>query len=361
MAKLALRHVHTFRDRHGRMRHYFRRGKAKAIPLPGIPGSEEFMAAYQTALGAAPPVPAPLDIGASRTQPGTIDALVVAYYRSSDWTSLEPETQKTRRRYIEGFRVQNGRKQVATLTASAIQAMMAAIDNVYTRRHWFKAIRGLLKSAVPTMLKVDPTDGITAPKLPKTKGHHMWTDVEIEQYRAYWKIGTPQRLVFEFALEAVSRRCEVVRLGPQHIRDGWIRIERAHGSADVEIPLTPELQAACEAMPRGHLTYLISRTGTPRSPAALGNDFRKWATEAGLPARCRLHGLKKGGMRRLAEAGNTTHELMGISGHKTLAMVQLYTDGADQKKLAASGIKKKIGGQSENTNVANPKVPRSQT
>jgi hypothetical protein len=349
MAKLVLRHIHSFRDRHGRMRHYFRRRGEKAIPLQGIPGSAEFMAAYQTALAVKPPPPPPLDIGACRTEPGTIDALIVVYYRSAAWNALDPETRKTRRRYIEKFRVQNGKKRVATLTQEVIEKMMSQIPAVGTRRHWFKAIRGLLTAAVPSMLKVNPTDGIAAPKLPRTKGHHTWTDDEIEQYRSYWKLGTPQRLVMEFALEAVSRRCEVVRLGPQHVKNGLIRIERCHGSEDVEIPLTPELQAACDAMPKGHLTYLVSKAGKPRVPAGLGNDFRKWATDAGLPARCRLHGLKKGGMRRLAEAGNTSHELMGISGHKTMAMVELYTRGADRKKLAASGIAKKVGqGQSEN-------------
>lgn len=43
--------------------------------------------------------------------------------------------------------------------------------------------------------------------------------------------------------------------------------------------------------------------GKPRSKYGLGNDFAKCATEAGLPSNCRLHGLKKGGMRRLAGAG----------------------------------------------------------
>jgi hypothetical protein len=41
----------------------------------------------------------------------------------------------------------------------------------------------------------------------------------------------------EFALETTSRRGEVVRLGR-------IRIERTHGSRDVDIPLTADLQAA---------------------------------------------------------------------------------------------------------------------
>jgi integrase len=358
MSRIKLQFVQSFVDRHGRARHYFRRSGCKVIPLPGLPGSEEFMAAYQAALAA---MPKPVEIGESRTQPGTINALVVAYYQTAEWTALDSETQKTRKRIIEKFRVAHGHKRVALLQGEHIEKMMAAIPNVYARRHWLKAIRGLLKAAVPTMRKEDPTKGIAMPKLPKSKGHHTWTDAEIEQYRAFWPLGTQQRLVMEFALEAVSRRCEVVRLGPQHVRDGRIRIERHHGSADVDIPLTPELQAACEAMPKEHLTYIVTAYGKPRSVAGLGNDFAKWATDAKLPNRCRLHGLKKGGMRRLAEAGNTTHELMAISGHRTLSEVQRYTADADRKKLADSGMKKKVGGENKNTEVSNLPAPPRQT
>src|SRR6476646_2200671 len=187
---------------------------------------------------------------------------------------------------------------------------------------------------------------------PEKPRHHTWTDDEIEQYRAYWPLGTQQRLVMEFALETTSRRGEVVRLGPQHVKNGHIHIERTHGSKDVDIPVSPKLQAACDAMPKAHLTYIATAYGKPRSKFGLGNDFAKWATEAGLPARCRLHGLKKGGMRRLAEAGNTTHELMAISGHRTMSEVRRYTEDADQKRLADTGMAKKRG-QSENASVAN--------
>src|SRR6516162_1312140 len=291
MARLRLKHVNAFRNRNrkdGRTRHYFRRRGQKAIPLPGLPGSDEFMAAYAMALAAIPDQP---EIG-------------------------EPTA----------------------------------------KRHWLKAIRGLLRFAVPTMLKADPTEGIATVKLPKSKGHHTWTDYEIEQYRACWPLGTQQRLVMEFALETASRKGEVVRLGPQHVRKGRIRIERTHGSEDVDIPLSPELQAACDAMPKAHLTYIVTMHGKPRSKFGLGNDFAKWVTEAGLPARCRLHGLKKGGMRRLAEAGGTAHELMAFSGHKTLTEVQRYTTDADRKKLADSAMAK-LRGRSENTNVTNIESP----
>ena len=72
----------------------------------------------------------------------------------------------------------------------------------------------------------------------RARGITRWTDDEIAQYRAHWPLGTQQRLVIEFALETASRRSEVVRLGPQHLRDGRIRIERTHGCADVDIPMS---------------------------------------------------------------------------------------------------------------------------
>jgi hypothetical protein len=45
MTVLRLKFVHAFVDRHGRPRHYFRRG-GKRTPLPGLPGSTEFQRAY---------------------------------------------------------------------------------------------------------------------------------------------------------------------------------------------------------------------------------------------------------------------------------------------------------------------------
>jgi len=94
-------------------------------------------------------------------------------------------------------------------------------------------------------------------------------------------------------------------------------------------------------MPKEHMTYIVTAYGKPRSKYGLGNDFAKWATEAGLPSRCRLHGLKKGGMRRFAEDGATTHELMAMSGHKTLSEVQRYTDEIDREHLADQAMAKK--------------------
>jgi hypothetical protein len=59
MAHIKLKYVNAFANRgrqDKRMRYYFRRRGTKAIPLPGLPGSEEFMAAYAAALAGLPDV-----------------------------------------------------------------------------------------------------------------------------------------------------------------------------------------------------------------------------------------------------------------------------------------------------------------
>jgi hypothetical protein len=173
MAQIKLRYVNSFRNhdrKSQRVRHYFRHRGAKAIPLPGLPGSEEFMAAYHAALAALPDKSS--QIGAGRTSPGTINAVVVAYYKSASWNNLAPDTRKSRRRFIERFRVQHGDKRVALLRRDHIEQMLAAIEKPTAKRGWLKAIRPLLQSAVPCMRKDDPTAGIAGVKLLKRNGHH---------------------------------------------------------------------------------------------------------------------------------------------------------------------------------------------
>ncbi len=50
MARKRLPFVECWRDRHGRLRVYFRKGKGQRIALPFSIGSDEFNAAYQAAL-----------------------------------------------------------------------------------------------------------------------------------------------------------------------------------------------------------------------------------------------------------------------------------------------------------------------
>jgi hypothetical protein len=67
MTRIRLEYVHEYQDRHGKLRRYFRRPGFKRIALPGAPGSDEFMTAYQLALAGQP---VRIEIGAGRTETG---------------------------------------------------------------------------------------------------------------------------------------------------------------------------------------------------------------------------------------------------------------------------------------------------
>lgn len=92
--------------------------------------------------------------------------------------------------------------------------------------------------------------------------------------------------------------------------------------------------AALDWASKGQLTFLTTAQGKPFSPAGFTNWFRDMVREAELPDGLSPHGLRKATCRRLAEAGCSPHEIMAISGHKTLAEVTRYTDAANRQKLA---------------------------
>jgi len=75
VAKVEYGFIKSYLDRHGKPRHYFRKKDCKSVTLPGLPGSEEFNRAYEQALAGAPRI----EIAASRTRAGSINAMIVGY------------------------------------------------------------------------------------------------------------------------------------------------------------------------------------------------------------------------------------------------------------------------------------------
>jgi hypothetical protein len=77
------KYTQGFIDRHGKPRWYLRRPGFKRTPLPGLPWSPEFMAAYEAAMEGAPRI----EVGARHIKPGTVAAAVMSYFNS--W-ALQP-------------------------------------------------------------------------------------------------------------------------------------------------------------------------------------------------------------------------------------------------------------------------------
>lgn len=106
----------------------------------------------------------------------------------------------------------------------------------------------------------------------------------------------------------------------------------------MHIPLHPDLKALLDRLPLTNRTFLMTAHGKPFVAARFTNWFHDMVKEAGLPAGLSPHGLRKATCRCLAEAGCSAHEIMAISGHRSLAEVTRYTVAARRKDLAARAM-----------------------
>jgi integrase len=307
------------------------------------PSSKPFMAGVTIS---------PQPIGINRTKPGTVNAGIVGYYQSLAFRALAPSTQTERRNILEHFRgdpYNLGDHRVATLATEFIVKLLNR-RTVHSAHHWLKALHAWLDFCVAEGFRPDnPASGVKL-KLPKSDGFHAWTEAEIAAFKARHAIGSQARLALALLLYTGQRRGDVIRMGPQHIRDGAIYVRQAKTGATLVIPIHPNLQAVLTATPCKNLTFLTGRGGRPYN----GNDFtmrmRKWCDEAGL-SECSPHGLRKAAARRLAEAGASVHQIAAVTGHRSLKEVARYTQGADQIRLAREAIQL-IGAENKKSDAA---------
>ena len=328
-------YVNGFIDRYGKARWYFRRAGFKRVPLPGLPWSPEFMAAYEQALAGQP-----LQIGGARTNPGTVRALAVSYFHSSDFRSLKLSSQAIYRGVIDRFCIQYGDNRVAGLKREHVVKLMAArAEKPVAANNLRKVLRAMMKHAVEIGLRADdPTRDVRAIRV-KSDGFHSWNDDEIAQFEKRHPSGTPARLALALLLYTGQRRSDVVRMGPQHICNGVLGVRQQKTGIELAIPVHSALAAVIAETPTYHLTFLTNQFGRPFTAGYFGQWFREQCDMAGL-RHCSAHGLRKAAARRLAEAGCSTHEIAAITGHASLKEVARYTEAVDRRRLAQSAMAK---------------------
>ena len=336
MSKPLLQFVHEYVDRHGHPRRYFRRRGYKKIPLPGVPGSEEYMAAYARALAEAQPAP----VGMKRSKTGTLGAAITGYLASGAFVALAPSSQHARRLILEKLARDHGDLPIAGIASRHIVMLLdTKAGKPGAALNLLAALRVLLRYSVAVGLRADdPTVGVRGPKL-RVGGHYPWSEDDIARFEQRHALGTTARLALALLVYTGQRRTDVLALGRQHVRDGLIHLRQTKTGKVLAIPVHPELQAVLDATPADNLTFLVSRNGRPYAADSFTHWFKKKCREAGVTAEASPHGLRKAACRRLAEAGCSASVIASISGHKSLREVQRYVESADQIHLARQGIK----------------------
>ncbi len=330
----------AFKDARGKRRWRWRH-KGREVQLGTDYGSADFIRRYEEAeKGVAP----------SRTAPGSIDALAIAFYQSPRFTKLGANTKTTYRGIIDRFResktdkgVRRGSLLVRDLRRSSVMKIMGSMsDHPGAANNLLRMLRMLMKLALQLEWRdTDPTLGVD--KFPTGPGFYTWSEADIAKFYERHEIGTIPHTAMTLMLCTAAARADVVRLGWGNVREGRIQYRRqkmlTRDGVLVDIRIHPDLAAVLDHLPRDSFTFLETRYSKARSPKAFGGAMRKWCDAAGLPE-CTSHGLRKAMARRLGEAGCTPLQIAAITGHKSMVEVAHYAEAANRANMADDGFDK---------------------
>jgi hypothetical protein len=121
MVAIKLKHVVEDTDRHGNIRHYFRRKGQPKIRLRGIPCSDEFMEAYRAALANAEQTPQQRNM---RTAAGSLGYICLNYYASPTFKALDPSTRHQRSYFLDSICEMYGDKPVSRMESRHVKMLL---------------------------------------------------------------------------------------------------------------------------------------------------------------------------------------------------------------------------------------------
>jgi enterobacteria phage integrase len=268
--------VECWRDRHGKLRAYFRKDHGLRIPLPNTIGSSAFNAAYQDALAGRLS-------GTTAARPniatqGTIEALVRSYIQSREYRDLRGTTKTGYASRLEAIRSKHGHRLVAEMTRERIAKAFLDpyADRPGAALSILKMLRILIRHAVMLgWLQHDPSLGIKRPKQGEVRS---WTEAELAQFEARWPVGTKQRLAFALMLNTGQRRSDVHRMTWADVTGNTIKVVQQKTGAKLTLPLQADLRAILteRASTRGRdLSRTLSRSLLPTGASSPGPKAKR--------------------------------------------------------------------------------------
>ncbi len=320
----------------GKLYWKFERGDYRCN-IPGPYGSAAFLASYEAALvGAKAPV--------SKAEPGTVSWLVEQYPGSLRFKNLSDSRKRTIRNELDWLRETAGAIHFIRLEVRHIEKMMAKKAGPTAANTVKKNMSMLFNFAAKKLNYIGPNPAKFAERMKiNPDGYHTWTDAEVDRFLGRHPEGSKARLVLLLALNTGMSRQDLCRVGWQHVseKNGRARIayRRAKTSVAADLPILPDLAEELEKLPKDRLLF-ITQDARPigYKPETLGNWFRDRCAEAEVPGS--LHGLRKAGATRLADAGASNWEIASYLAHKDTKQADVYTKKANRSQLADSGFAK---------------------
>ncbi len=275
-----------------------------------------------------------------RVDPDSIEALIRQYRRSPEWTALKPHTQEVYSIYLRPL------EKIGHLPVKSIgrRELLTLRDGIAEGRG-NGAATGFMRAASALFGWAVDHDWIQftpAHRIKRLPGGTLraWTREEADQAQA----GLPEHLrrVVVLARYTGQRRGDLCAMTWTAFDGETIRLRQQKTGEALVLPCHPALTAELSTWRKDAraVTILTNTLDRPRKPQHLSHELPVALERLGMSRGLNVHGLRKLAAAELADAGCSPHEIMAITGHRTLAMVQHYTRTADQRRLAAAAVVK---------------------
>lgn len=271
----------------------------------------------------------------------TVGDLIAAWEGSPEWRAL---TETTKAGYVTYLRPLIGMERVRFKDITRRE--LIAIRNAIAVERGNGAATAFVRVASALFgwaIEAGMIDYSPMIKIKRLPGGHLpaWTAEDVDL--ALPALPEHLRRPVILALYTGQRRGDLIRM-PWSAYDGFrITLVQEKTATPLIITVPQELRAELDAwrkQPSGKL-ILANKFGRPWQASNLSKQLGDaLAKIADFPPHRNIHGLRKLAATNLAQAGCTLHEIAAITGHKSLAMIQLYTASVDQRRAAESAIVK---------------------
>ncbi len=328
------RHVHRVRSR-GRDYYYYHPGRgtpaaAKPVALPHDPQSSEFWKALETLTGT------PTD------EPGTVADLIARYLDSPEFAEKSEATQKNYRIYLGKLKQKIGPFPATDIRPRHIMELRDLYAATPAAANQVVHVAGtLFVWGVPRdFVSGNPCRDV--PSLKTGEGHMPWPEWAFVMMRESFR--DELRIACELALYTGQRQGDVLRMKLSDFEDDGVMVRQSKTGKRLWVPIHIELQPVIEeCRARGNLYLVSRRDGQPLTArnfqSLFANETRKVAHRRFREERGRFHGLRKSATVKLRESGCTTGQIQAVTG-MSLAMVEHYSRGVDQRAMARDAITK---------------------
>jgi len=313
--------------------YYYRVRRKGAKPLwvrmQGRPGETEFENQFQKLLKPS---------GMDAASPFSFDVLIQSYRESSRYAELSKRSKQDYSAILDILGEWLGGLDASRYPRSEVIRMRDANQYRPRRANYLIAVTSVLMEHARDL---DWRNDNPAKGVKKLKGgsYRPWTVVEIEKFR---ELATcMELLIFELALGTGQRPGDLTNIRWSDYDGHTIRVVQSKTGIELWIPPTDHLKRVLEeakSVTQG-LTILHNVNGQPFSYDTMEKQFRACRDRAGIKG-ASLHGLRKNATIELAEAGCSNAEIKSITGHTTDAMVNHYSKGVRQRKLAEKARKR---------------------